>query len=139
MTALHVTADFKLRTVDDLVLTTTAQCDAEPTPGAEAVVVDLRDGVTHAGHVEEVDDKVGHVLLRIDDEPTRLERFRAHHAFMELMNEVWHESTRAYATGNRMQSGVCIENHLSVEDKKTLVRADRFECPQCGHLIKERR
>lgn len=139
MSALHIAADFKLRTPDDLVLTTTDRCDATPVPGAQAVVVDLRDGAHHIGHVEEVDEKAGHVFVRIDDEPTRLERFRADHAFSELMHAVVAESTRSYATGDRAQSGICIDQHLTEDDKRALVKADRFTCPVCGHLLKERR
>lgn len=135
---VNVHADLKLRTEDDLVLTTIDACDGYVQVGEKVNVVDVRDGVRHKGHVEKLYEAAGHVLLAIDDAPSRMERFRSQFAFNELLRESSERARAIYDTGDRVQSNLCIRQHLNYQDLTTMRRADRYQCPVCGHLLKDR-
>jgi len=138
MTGSVISADLMLRTADDLVLTTADATDEPLDVGAQVLVVNLRDGVQHVGHVAGRDDSVGHVFLSIDDEPSRLERFRNRRALLELILSAQRAAREAYDTGDREQSNTCIRDHLSEVQLELLRQADRYTCPTCGHLLKDR-
>lgn len=58
---------------------------------------------------------------------------------MDLINDARQVAHRAYDTGDRIQSGVCINHHLSPANVGELLIADTFLCPTCGHVLKRRR
>lgn len=135
---VQVDADLMLRAEDGTVLVAAANVHGDFSKGDLAVIHDVRSGDNKPGRIAWIDERAGHVGLAVDDEATRLERFRAHNAYQELVNDAMSAARRAYDTGNRAQSNICLSHHLTDSEKTQLLHADYFACPECGHLLKQR-
>lgn len=76
-----------------------------------------------------------------DNERTQLDtvRRRADLVMAGVIATAGDRAKVTYATGDRGRSMVCISDHLGQDDMHRLRDAGRFECPQCGFLLKDRK
>lgn len=140
MNLIEVDGDSRLRAEDGTVLVTLDMCHGGPvTKGAPARLHDVRGGELKYATVAWIDERAGHVGIAITGEATRMMRFRAENALAELVNDAMGAARNAYDTGDRRQSMICLNEHCADVPRQEIITADRYVCPVCGHLIKERR
>lgn len=70
--------------------------------------------------------------------PTTPSDRRAAVAALSLLDTARARARAAYATGDPRQSAFCIEHHLETGQAAELARSERYPCPVCGHLLKDR-
>jgi hypothetical protein len=71
------------------------------------------------------------------DEMQRM-RARAEIVMADVVLLATERGVRTFATGDRGRSIVCLTQHLTPAELYTLRETDRFACPHCNWLLKDR-
>lgn len=65
-------------------------------------------------------------------------RARADMVMADVVGLAENRGRAIYRTGDRARSVVCLTQHMSAGERYALKDADRYACPTCGWLLKDR-